>query len=106
MKPGFLSRVKMEATFWLGRRLPTCEQVLPVLSHSLERKLTLRERVTLKLHFLICVYCVRYLRQLRLMRDAVHARSAQVEADAPSTQPALSAEARERLKRALEGGQQ
>jgi hypothetical protein len=105
MKPGFFSRVKMEATFWLGRRLPTCEQVLPVLSQSLERKLTLRERVTLKLHFLICVYCVRYLKQLRLMREAVRARSAQVEADASAAQPALPPEARERLKRALESRQ-
>jgi hypothetical protein len=104
MKPGFLSRVKLEASFWLGRRLPTCEQVLPVLSQSLERKLTLRERVTLKLHFLICVYCVRYLRQLRLMRAAVRARSEQIEED--SSASALPEDARERLKRALERAKQ
>src|SRR5215213_4504146 len=106
MKLGFLSRVKMEATFWLGRRLPTCVEVLPVLSQSLERKLTLRERVTLRLHFLICVYCVRYLKQLRLMRESVRARSAQIEADASAPAPALPEEARERLKRALERAKQ
>ncbi|HJU54930.1 MAG TPA: hypothetical protein VJ715_10170 [Pyrinomonadaceae bacterium] len=97
------TRAKMEASFWLGRRLPTCEEVLPVLSESLERKLTLRERVMLRLHFLICVYCVRYLRQLRLMRGAVRARSEQMnQEDNTSAAPALSDEARERLKRALE----
>lgn len=98
------TRAKMEASFWLGRRLPTCEEVLPVLSESLERKLTLRERVTLKLHFLICVYCVRYLKQLRLLRSAIRARSEQIsqEDSAHAAAPALSDEARERLKRALE----
>ncbi|HYG80574.1 MAG TPA: hypothetical protein VD861_09315 [Pyrinomonadaceae bacterium] len=98
------TRAKMEASFWLGRRLPTCEQVLPVLSESLERKLTLRERLTLRLHFLICVYCVRYLKQLRLIRHALRARSEQMNQDDPAaaSTSALSDEARERLKRALE----
>jgi hypothetical protein len=95
MKPGFLSRVKLEATFWLGRRLPTCEEVLPVLSQSLERKLTVRERVTLRLHFLICVYCNRYLKQLRLMRASIRARSWSRSMDAASpampTRPAARA---------------
>jgi hypothetical protein len=59
--PG-LKRIMQEGEFWLGRRLPTCEEILPVLSQSLERRLTLRERVTLRLHFLICVYCIRYLK--------------------------------------------
>ena len=106
MKPGFLSRVKLEATFWLGRRLPTCEEVLPVLSQSLERKLTLRERVTLRLHFLICVYCIRYLKQLRLMRASIRARSEQIEADDSAPAPALTEDARDRLKRALERAKQ
>ncbi|HWT03734.1 MAG TPA: hypothetical protein VN256_26025 [Pyrinomonadaceae bacterium] len=106
MKPGFLSRVKLEASFWLGRRLPTCEEVLPVLSQSLERKLTLRERVTLRLHFLICVYCLRYLKQLRLMRASVRARSEQIETGDSAPAPALPEDARERLKRALERAKQ
>jgi hypothetical protein len=97
------TRAKMEASFWLGRRLPTCEQVLPVLSESLERKLTLRERVMLRLHFLICVYCLRYLKQLRLIRNAVRARSQRMnQEDSAAAAPALSEQARERLKRALE----
>ncbi len=93
-----LERLKLEATFWLGRRLPTCQEVLPVLSQSLERPLTLRERVTLRLHFLICVYCIRYVKQLRFMRDALRAQSVKIlEGDAPSS-PSLSQEARERIR--------
>ena len=104
MKTGFLSRVKLGASFWLGRRLPTCEEVLPVLSQSLERQLTLRERVTLRLHFLICVYCLRYLKQLRLIRASARARSEKIETG--DSAPALPEEARERLKRALDRSKQ
>ena len=97
-----LKRLRQEGEFWLGRRLPTCRELTPVLSQSLERRLTLRERLTLRLHFLICVYCVRYLEQLRLMRAAVRAREAQSHADDPGgATPSLTPEARERIRRAL-----
>lgn len=99
---GRFARLKLEATFWLGRRLPTCQQVLPILSESLERRLTLRERVTLRLHFLICVYCIRYLKQLRFMRAALRAQSAKSAEDETAPAPTLPADARERIRRALE----
>jgi len=96
-----LKRIRMEAEFWLGRRLPTCHEVTHLLSQSLERRLTLRERVTLRLHYLICVYCSRYLQQLRFMRKTLREGAARAaEADSPAT-PALSDEARERIRRAL-----
>jgi hypothetical protein len=96
-----LKRLRQEGEFRLGRRLPTCRELAPVLSQSLERRLTLREHVTLRLHFLICVYCVRYLRQLRFMRDALRARGAAgAEEDSPAAL-SLSPEARERIRRAL-----
>jgi hypothetical protein len=65
--------------------------------------LTARERVTLRLHFLICDYCVYYLAQLRAMRHFARARGAR-EPDAPASGPPLSDEARERIKRALARG--
>ena len=97
------ARAKTEATFWLGRRLPTCQDLARVMSQSLERPLTLRERVTLRFHFLICDYCVSYLSQLRTMRTVSRARGAR-EPDEPSSGPPLSDEARERIKRALARG--
>lgn len=97
-----LKRIRQEGEFWLGRRLPTCQELTPVLSQSLERRLTLREQLTLRLHFLICVYCARYLKQLRFMRDTVRARDAQSLADdADDATPSLTPEARERIRRAL-----
>ena len=98
----FFKRIRREGGFWLGRRLPTCQELTPVLSQSLERRLTLREQITLRLHFLICVYCVRYLRQLRFMREALRAREAKaLEDEGEAAHPSLTPEARERIRRAL-----
>jgi hypothetical protein len=86
--------------WFLLHRLPTCKEVVGWMSQSLERPLTLRERVLLKLHLWVCVWCVWYLEQLRLMREALRARAAQA-ADEDSSGVSLSAEARERIKSAL-----
>ena len=102
MKVLSLKRIKQEAEFWLGRRLPTCREVTPILSQSLERRLTLREHVTLRLHFLICVYCIRYLKQLRFTREALRAQASKAVENESSAATSLSQDARERIRRALQ----
>ena len=98
---GLYQRATHAIRYWLLRRLPTCKQTVAVVSQSLERPLTLRERVMTKLHLWVCIWCVRYLEQLNLMRGTLRARAAEVPEDDASTAGSLSAEARERLKRAL-----
>jgi len=73
------------------------------MSQSLERPLSLRERVLLKLHLWVCAWCVWYLEQLRLMRATLRARAhAANGADSTDSYAAtLSAEARERIKSSL-----
>lgn len=74
------------------------------MSQSLEREWTLRERVVMRLHFLYCDYCERYLKQLRFMREAAsHGADKIYETASPST-ATLSTEARNRLKSALRSG--
>ena len=87
--------------YFLLRRLPTCRQTVMVISQSLERPLSLRERVKMKLHLWVCIWCVRYLEQLQLMRDTLRARGARLPEDEETSAASLSAEARERMKRAL-----
>jgi hypothetical protein len=86
--------------YFLLRRLPTCKEMVALMSQSMERPLTLRERVLLKLHLWVCAWCVWYLEQLRLLRSALRARVADAEAAAPRG-ASLSPEARERIKRSL-----
>jgi hypothetical protein len=102
MGTGLYDKAIHAVRYFLLRRLPTCKQMAPVMSESLERRLTLRERATLKLHLWVCVWCVWYLEQLRTMREALRARAAHQE-EGGEVDPAvkLSEEARERIRRAL-----
>jgi len=88
--------------WFLLHRLPTCKEVAGWMSQSMERPLTVRERVLLRLHLWVCIWCVWYLEQLRLMREALRARAAHVGEDLPGV--SLSAEARERIKSTLGRG--
>jgi hypothetical protein len=94
------TRMQHAVRFWLLRRLPTCARMVEVMSQSMDRKLTLRERLVLKLHLWTCIWCVWYLEQLHMIRDAIRSQGADLpEADLPSV--TLTSEARERIKRHL-----
>jgi hypothetical protein len=67
------------------------------MSESLDRRLTPREWLTLRLHLLACVWCDWYLRQIS---DVRHACSAA--ADSGPSVPRLADDARERIRRRLE----
>lgn len=88
--------------YFLLRRLPTCKSVAPMMSESLERKLSLRERFVLKLHLGVCVWCVWYLDQLHVLRDACRERGAGPHDDTGAGQSPMPEDARDRIRRALE----
>ena len=102
MARGLISRATHAARYFLLRRLPACKQMTVLMSESLERRLTLRERVTLRLHLWVCIWCVWYLEQLQLLRAALRGRAERAEAE-DAADMRLTLEARERLKRALGG---
>ncbi len=94
-----LQRIKQAGRHWLLHRLPACQEMTPVISASLDRPLGWRESITMKLHLRVCVWCIWYLNQLRFMRNALRTdRAAQDNSHAP----ALTDEARERIKRNLQ----
>lgn len=49
----------------------SCKQASQIISQSLDRPLTMRERFALKLHLLICKYCKRFSQQIHSIRVAV-----------------------------------
>ena len=51
------NKIKHAVRHWL-RRLPTCKQTVKVISESMERRLSVRERIIVKLHLWICLWCV------------------------------------------------
>ena len=79
----------------------SCKEVSHLVSESLDRKLSLWQRIQVRLHLLMCRFCSRFRKQSLFLRDAArHYLSAVEEAETgPST--ALSPEARDRIKQSL-----
>jgi len=70
----------------------------------MDRNLTLREKITLKVHLWICAWCQWYLEHLQVIRDAALTKASEPPDLDSVPGPALSSEARERIKRNLAGG--
>lgn len=92
-------KLKHSIRYYLLRTLPTCRQTVEQISQSMERSLSIRERIRLKLHLWICVWCQWYLEHLRIMRETVRANVD--EPGDPVPGHGLSSEARERIRRRL-----
>lgn len=99
---GYSDKTKHAIRFWLLRKLPTCKQTVEVISESMERPLSIREKVLLKLHLWVCLWCVLYLEHLHTLKETLGATKEKDVAIAPT--PGLSSEARERIKRNLTSG--
>lgn len=76
----------------------TCKQATHLLSQRLDRKLSRRERLALRLHVWICRNCRRFERQLHFIRHALH-RGMQ-EQQLPVDKP-LPQEGKDRIRQAL-----
>ncbi|MEW6542243.1 MAG: zf-HC2 domain-containing protein [Nitrospirota bacterium] len=81
-----------------------CAEATRLLSDSLDRPLTIGQRVALRIHLLICQWCDRYGRQLRFIREAFRGRPDRLVEPDETASEALSAEAKARLKRAVADG--
>jgi len=74
--------------------------MVPLISESLERRLGVLEHMKLRLHLLVCAWCARYLKQIRLLRQLVSQR--EVPGAANNAEPFnLTDEARQRISESL-----
>jgi hypothetical protein len=91
-------KLKHSIRYWLLRTLPTCQQTVETISQSMERPLSLDERLKLKLHLWICAWCQWYIEHLQIIRETARAKADEPPEYAPG---GLSDEARERIRRNL-----
>lgn len=70
------------------------------MSQSLERTLGLRERLSLQLHLMVCIWCVRYLKHLKFLRQILRDKADCPSEDAPASR-SLSAAARLRIAQSI-----
>ena len=76
-----------------------CKQASQVISQSLDRKLSLRERFALKFHLLICNACKHFNQQLLAMRTSFKKLNASIEND---TNIQMPSETKQRLLKSIE----
>ena len=63
------SNTKRALKRWLLRSLQPCREIVPLMSESMERSLSVSEWLQLKLHLRVCAWCARYLDQIKLIRQ-------------------------------------
>jgi hypothetical protein len=95
------SRLKNKMAAWVVRRLASSRKATSLVSQSLDRKLSVRERTALAVHMRLCSYCVHFREQLEVMRRVLGIREDDVEGPESSRSISLSPESRERIKKVL-----
>ena len=76
-----------------------CREVTQLASEALDRKLSLKERIGLQFHLMMCKFCTRYVRQLKFMH---HACSGMDENHVKGSGARLSEIARDRIRNQLD----
>jgi hypothetical protein len=79
--------------------MPDCRRVSKLLGESLDRPSTVRERLIMYFHNLVCHPCRRYLAQIRFLREAAQRQEERLAGGKYDVR--LSAEAEQRLKNLL-----
>ena len=95
--------VKIFLIEWLARMLPDCDATTRIISEAMDRKVSLKERIRIRLHVFVCIGCARYKDQIQMLRDTVRKGAVRASTDRPMHIPPLSDDARERMKRRLSG---
>ena len=72
----------------------SCKRVAQLASESLDRPLTLQERLSLRFHLLFCKFCSRYVRQLKFLQRAC----ARADEAYSGSGAGLTEDARERIR--------
>lgn len=75
-----------------------CKHASRLVSQSMDRRLSLRELLGLKLHLLICDMCSQFSKQMTLLQQAVRQWSSRIEND---TRVTLPDDARQRIATAV-----
>ncbi|MEO6036029.1 MAG: zf-HC2 domain-containing protein [Verrucomicrobiota bacterium] len=84
---------------WMNHCWPTCKEMSRLASESLDHPLGSRVRLKMLLHSSVCVWCRRYSKQLRFIRQAAPKYEEKIGQVSTRT---LSPEAKTRMKAELQ----
>lgn len=80
---------------------PRCVEMTRLISRSMDARLPIATRLRMRLHYLICVWCARYLKQIQFIHD--HAGELDAGRSDNARLPKLSDAARNRLRQSING---
>ena len=93
--------LKKRWVVWVWNHTPNCAEMSRLTSQSFEQPLPLGTRFRMRLHYLICVWCSRYLKHLSFL----HATAPRLEEHLNlPTARGLSVEAKQRIVQRLQTG--
>ncbi len=95
----FSQYLKAKLKKWLAIKAETCKNMAPLFSHALDRKLTLSEKIRVKLHIFTCEACLNYVSNLKFMREVFREKKENLENE--NSHFSLRPEASERIKTTL-----
>ena len=81
--------------------IASCKQAARLVSLSFERRLTLRERFSMRLHLMMCKTCTYYGRQIKALRTIFERHEEVLDNTPASSDEKLGAQARQRIKDAM-----
>jgi hypothetical protein len=92
------SWLQLQIVLFICRFTPTCPEVVRILSLGMDNKLSLMMRIKLRIHYLMCSFCERYMKQLKYIRQVSHEFPEKI---GEVSDASLPADAKERMKAAL-----
>lgn len=95
--------LKAKLKRWLSMKTENCKSVAPLFSDALDRRLTWREKLRVRLHLYTCGACLNYISNLEFMREVFKKQDKNLENE--KIPVSLSPEAKERIKHTLESAE-
>lgn len=97
-----MSRLVKPMMMAVAKLTPACREITRTISDSMDRKLSLKERIGLKLHIMSCVLCERYQTQMIALNKMLNKYSLLLDEEEMLGGTRLKPEAKERIKKMIE----
>src|SRR4030095_12937470 len=96
-----IESLKRSWVVWVWNHTPNCAEMSRLASQSFEESLPLGMRFKMRLHYLICVWCSRYVKHWKFLRAAAPRFEEHLHLPAAR---GLSVEAKQRIVQRLQAG--
>lgn len=90
--------LQLQIVLLICRFTPTCPEVVRILSLGMDKRLSLMMRTKLRIHYLMCSFCQRYMKQLKYIREVSREFPNKI---GDVSDASLTADAKERMKAAM-----